>query len=154
MNHFNSMRPRQNGRHFTDAIFKWIFFSENVRISIKTSRKFVLKDQVNNISALVQIMAWCRQGDKPLSEPMILIYWRIYASLGLNELTWIGTTKQRRARPLLKFAIRYVLFKSANYFKTVRPKRNRQHIGDNILKDIFFNSKCLNFNKKFTAVCW
>ena len=40
---------------------------------------------INNIPALVQIMAWRRQGDKPLSEPMI-VYWCIYASLGLNEL--------------------------------------------------------------------
>ena len=40
---------------------------------------------MNNISALAQIMAWRRTGDKPLSEPMI-VYWRIYASLGLNEL--------------------------------------------------------------------
>ena len=37
---------------------------------------------INNIPALVQIMAWRRPGDKPLSEPMR----RIYASLGLNEL--------------------------------------------------------------------
>ena len=71
MNHFNSMRPRQNGRHFPDVIFKLIFLNENVRISIKTSRTFVLKDQVNNISALVQIMAWRRPGDKPLSETMM-----------------------------------------------------------------------------------
>ena len=32
-------------------------------------------------------MAWRRSGDKPLSEPMI-VYWRIYASLGLNELRY------------------------------------------------------------------
>ena len=33
-------------------------------------------------------MAWRRLGDKPLSEPMMvrLLYWRIYVSLGLNEL--------------------------------------------------------------------
>ena len=30
-------------------------------------------------------MAWRWPGDKPLSEPMI-VYWRIYASLGLDEL--------------------------------------------------------------------
>ena len=30
-------------------------------------------------------MAWRRPGDKPLSEAM-MVYWRIYASLGLNEL--------------------------------------------------------------------
>ena len=143
MKHFNSLRPRQNGRHFLDVILKRIFLNENVRISIKTSWKFVLKDQVNNVSALVQIMAWRRPGDQPLSEPMMFNlltrYWRvIYASLGLSELTWTGATKQRRA-PLLKFATGYVLFKSANYFKTLRPRRNRQHFADNILKSIFFN---------------
>ena len=31
-------------------------------------------------------MAWRRPGDKPLSEPMMVNYWRKYASLGLNEL--------------------------------------------------------------------
>ena len=29
--------------------------------------------QINNSLALVQIMVWCRPGDKPLSEPMIVI---------------------------------------------------------------------------------
>ena len=35
------------------------------------SLKFVPKGQTNNISAFVQIMAWRRSGDKPLSEPMV-----------------------------------------------------------------------------------
>ena len=34
--------------------------------------KFVPKGPINNIPALVQIMAWCRPGDKPLSEPMMV----------------------------------------------------------------------------------
>ena len=34
------------------------------------SRKFVPTGQINNIPALVQIMAWRRPGDKPLSKPM------------------------------------------------------------------------------------
>ena len=62
------MRSRQNGRHFPDDIFKWIFLWENVWISIKISLKFVLTIPINNIPALVQIMAWRRSGDKPLSE--------------------------------------------------------------------------------------
>ena len=37
---------------------------------VKISLKFVLKGPINNIIALVQIMAWCWPGDKPLSEPM------------------------------------------------------------------------------------
>ena len=68
----NSLRQRQNGRHFADAIFKCIFLNENVWIPIKISLKFVPKGPFNDIPALVQIMAWRRPGDKPLSEPMLV----------------------------------------------------------------------------------
>ena len=68
----NTLRPRHNGRHFADDTFKCIFLNENVRISIKISLKFVPKGPINNIPALVQIMAWHRSGDKPLSEPMMV----------------------------------------------------------------------------------
>ena len=57
---------------FPDDIFKCIFLKENVLISIKISLKFVPKGQINNIPALVSIMAWRRPGDKPLSEPMVV----------------------------------------------------------------------------------
>ena len=67
-----TLRPRQNGRHFADDIFKRIFLKENVLISLKISLKFVAKVRINNIPALVQIMAWRRLGDKPLSEPMMV----------------------------------------------------------------------------------
>ena len=70
MNHFNSLRPRQNGRHFADDIFKCIFLNENVWIPIEMSLKVVSKSQINNIPALVQIMAWRRSSDKPFSEPI------------------------------------------------------------------------------------
>ena len=49
----NTLGPRQNGRHFADAIFKCIFFNENVLISIKISLKFVPSGQINNIPVLV-----------------------------------------------------------------------------------------------------
>ena len=68
----NSLRPRQNGRHFADDTFNRIFVNENVRISNKFSLKFVPKGPINNIQALVQIMAWRRPGDKPLSEAMMV----------------------------------------------------------------------------------
>ena len=67
----NTMRPRQNGCYFPDDIFKCIFLNENVWISIKISLKFVPKRAINNILALVQIMAWHCPGDKPLSELMM-----------------------------------------------------------------------------------
>ena len=69
---FNILRPRQNDRHFPDVILNCIFLNENVWISNKISLKFVPKGQINNIPALVQIMAWRRPGDKPLSEPMLV----------------------------------------------------------------------------------
>ena len=55
-----------------DDTFKRISLNENVIISIKISLKFVPKGPINNIPALVQIMAWRRSGDKPLSEPMMV----------------------------------------------------------------------------------
>ena len=68
----NSLRPRQHGRLFADDTFKRIFLNENIRISTKISLKFVPKGLINNIPALVLIMAWRRPGDKPLSEPMLV----------------------------------------------------------------------------------
>ena len=68
----NTLRPRQNGCYFADGIFKCIFLNENAWISLKISLKFVPKVQINNIAALVQIMAWHRPGFKPLSEPMMV----------------------------------------------------------------------------------
>ena len=67
-----TLRPRQNGRHFADDILMCIFLNENVWIPIKISMKFVSKGPINNIPALVRIMAWRRPGDKPLSEPMMV----------------------------------------------------------------------------------
>ena len=70
--HIITSRPGQNGRHFADDIFKCIFLNENVWIPTKISLKFVSKGPINNIPALVQIMAWRRPGDKPLSGPMMV----------------------------------------------------------------------------------
>ena len=72
--------------------FKRIFLNENARILIKISLKFVPKGPISNNPALVQTVAWRRLGDKPLSEPM-LVYRRIYASLGLNELNLTDTLR-------------------------------------------------------------
>ena len=72
----NTLRLRQNGSHFADGIFKRIFLNENAWISIliRISLKSVPRGRINKIPALVQIMAWRRQGDKPLSEPMMVCF--------------------------------------------------------------------------------
>ena len=54
-----------------DGIFKCIFLKENDRIPIQISLKFVPMSVIDNKPALVQVMAWCRTGDKPLPETML-----------------------------------------------------------------------------------
>ena len=54
-----------------EDIFKCIFLNEKICILIKISLKFVPNGPIDNNPELVQIMAWRRKGDKPLSEPML-----------------------------------------------------------------------------------
>ena len=65
-----------------DDIFKCNFVIENVLISVKISLKFVPNCPINIIPVMVQIMAWRRPGDKPLSEPMMVcVYMRHSVSM-------------------------------------------------------------------------
>ena len=83
---FNTLRPRQNGRHFVDDTFKRIFVNENVKISINISLKFVPKGLINNIPALVQIM------DHYLNQ-WWLIYWR---HICVTRPQWINDLTHRK----------------------------------------------------------
>ena len=84
----NSLRPRQSRRHFADDIFKCIFSNEYVWIPIKISLKFVPKGPINNIPELVQIMAWRRPGDKPLSETKMI---SLPAHICVTRPQWVST---------------------------------------------------------------
>ena len=53
---------------------------------IEISLKFVPKRPINNIPALVQIMAWHRPGDKPLSEPMMVT---LFYFCACKTLQWL-----------------------------------------------------------------
>ena len=86
----NTLRPRQNGRHFADDIFNCIFLNENVWIPIKISLKFLPKDPINNIPALVQIMAWRHPGDKPSFEPTMV---NLLTHRCVNRLQWVNWEK-------------------------------------------------------------
>ena len=89
----NTLRPRRNEQHLADDIFKHIFFNENVWISIKISLKFVPKGPINNIPALVQIMAWYRSDDKPLSEPMMV---SLPTHICITRPQWVNTLRLRQ----------------------------------------------------------
>ena len=86
---FNSLRPRPNRHHFANDISKYIFENENEWISPRISLKFVPKVRINNIPALVQIMAWRRPGDKPLSEPMMA---SILTHICVTQPQWVKET--------------------------------------------------------------
>ena len=86
--YINTLRPRQNVRHFPDDIFKCIFMNGNIWIAIKILLKIVSKVPINNIPALVQIMAWRRPGDKPLYEPMLV---SLLTHICVTRPQWVET---------------------------------------------------------------
>ena len=93
----NTFRTRQDGRHFPDDIFKCIFLNENIWISIKISLKFVPKGPINNIPALVQIMAWRRPGKKPLSEPMLIF---VLMHIYVTRPQWVKEAHEHSRRKI------------------------------------------------------
>ena len=73
-------------RHFQVHFVEW-----NAWISITISLKFVPKGAINNIPSLVQIKAWRRPGDKPLSEPMMV---RLPTHIWFTRPQWVKTKYQ------------------------------------------------------------
>ena len=122
----NTLRPRQNGRHFADDVFKCIFLNENVWISLMISLKFVPNVPINNIPALVQIMAWRRSGDKPLSEPIMV---SILTHICVIRPQWVNS---------------------------FCPGQNGRIFTDNIFRCIFMNAKfciLIKISLKFVPKC-
>ena len=58
--------------NLADKIFECIFLNKDERILIQLSLKFVSTNPIHNKPALVQVLAWHRPGDKPLSERMLV----------------------------------------------------------------------------------
>ena len=57
-NAVNSSPLRQDGRHFADDIFKYIFMNGKLCILIWIPQNFVPNGPIDNKAALVQVMAW------------------------------------------------------------------------------------------------
>ena len=62
------------------------------------SLKFVPKGPINNIPALVQIMAWRRPGDKPISEPMMV---SLLTHICVTRPQWVNSFGSQWTKPLL-----------------------------------------------------
>ena len=54
------------------------------------SLKFVCKVPMNHTPALVQIMAWRRPGNKPLSEPMVV---RLRTHICVTQPQWVNSVR-------------------------------------------------------------
>ena len=74
------------GRDKMVDIFKCICLNEIILILIKISLKSVPKGPINNMPALVQIMAWHLPGDKPSSEPMMV---RLPTHICITRPQWV-----------------------------------------------------------------
>ena len=101
-------------------IFKRIFLNENISVSIQISLKSVSKGLIDNRSALVQVMAWRRRGNKPLPEgngdP---VYRRIYAAPGGGHLGYSNWSHESLS---LDDAQRYMTGDNNSLHDTLRPK--------------------------------
>ena len=107
MNAFNTLRPRQDGHYFADDVLKCIFLNENVWNSINISLKFVSRDPIHNISALVQIMAWRRPGVKPLSEPMMVT---LPTHMCVTRPQWVNQVHKLSLISMLKSSSAYFIW--------------------------------------------
>ena len=102
---FYVLKPKQNGYHFVEDSLKYNFLKEDARISITILLKFVLKAQMNDIPALVHLMAWHLPGDKPLSD-----------TRRARLLTYICVTRLQCNKLLATIAVAYGTT-PANYFR-------------------------------------
>ena len=69
--------------------------------------KFVPKGPVDNNPAMVYIMAWCRIGDKPLSEPMLTVFTDAYMwhcgnvlNYSIDQLTHTNSLRPNKPSPV------------------------------------------------------
>ena len=133
----NTLRPRQIAAN-SHTTFSNAFSSKKWWISLKISLKFAPKFRINNIPVLVQIVAWRRPGDRPLSGPMTVyltyayMLTDTYASLGLSELKSIHAKETSTLAVLISIWIGWV--------NILKHGRNRRHSAGDIFKCVLFKT--------------
>ena len=124
----NTFRPRK-------MTFSNAFLKENIWMLIKISLKFVPRVRINNIPALVQIMARRRPGDKPLSEPIMvsaLVHicvtrpqsvksqnWVIWNLFGWHKLSWLNTCPMYMLFFVCLFVCLFLFCFCFHFFKSI-----------------------------------
>ena len=125
----NKLWPRQNGRYFADEIFKWIFLTENVWISI-TIWLWSLLLRVQ----LTKIKHWLKWwlGAEHVTSHYLNQWWPtllMYASFGHNELI-----RFFRKNLLYLKAGRYMSYGYSEIFES----KNSWDLGWGLLKTLYF----------------
>ena len=148
----NTLRPRQDGRHFPDDIFICIFLNENEWHSIKSSQKLVPKVPINNIPTLVQIMAWCRPGDKPLSEPMMVV---LPTHICVTRPQWVNTLRPEWKSMIADDIFKYIFLKE-NCDISIQISLKSVHTGpiDNKVPLVQVMARRLYGAKHWLNQCW
>ena len=82
---FNTLRPRQNGRYIRKRHFQTHFLEWKLLSFVLISVKYVPSCSIINMPALVQMMAWHRTSDKPLSEPSLPAHICVNRPLSINR---------------------------------------------------------------------
>ena len=86
----NTLRPRRNEQHFADDIFKRKLFSSMKMFEFRLKFHWSLfpRVQLTIFQHWVQVMAWRRIGDKPLSEPKMV---RSTTHICVTRPQWVKT---------------------------------------------------------------
>ena len=80
-----TLRPKRNGCHFADNIFKCIFLNENVLILFKISLNLFLRIELTISQYWFRLWLGADQATSHYLNQWWLVYWHIHASLSLNE---------------------------------------------------------------------
>ena len=67
----DSLRPRQNGCHFADDVFKFIILGDKISVWTNISLAFISKISSDDKPALAQVMPRRCASDEPLSESLV-----------------------------------------------------------------------------------
>ena len=99
---------------------KFIPLWPTILISIAISMAFVLKGPINNITALLQIMAWHRLGDQPLSETIMFRLPKQICGIRPQWVKWYATTTDNasllvRARYIFGFILSLSILSNSSY---------------------------------------
>ena len=81
---FNTLGPRQNGRHFADGMFKCIVLDENIWIPFKIYWSLFLRVQLTLFRHWFRKWLGADQVTNHYLKQWWSSYWCIYASLGLD----------------------------------------------------------------------